>query len=157
MAVILGLGLYVKFSRETTPSTYTWTASALSCGGLSQRRCVLLPCLGTHYNEIYIWWCMRSFYSHVSFHSNNAKKQHENKVLFICSLSVKVFALDPVDRSSIPTRYALKQGSWLLIASVDSAANEYRPSGWGGALRQTDVLARGEWQLLSCFTSLKQG
>ena len=87
---------------------------------------------------------MRSFYSHVSFYSNNAKKQHENKVLFICSLSVKVFALDSVDRSSIPTRYALKQGSWLLIASVDSAANEYQPTGWGGALRQTDVLARGE-------------
>ena len=35
--------------------------------------------------------------------------------------------------------YALK----LLIASVDSAVNEYQPSGWGGALRQTEVLARG--------------
>ena len=59
------------------------------------------------------------------------------------SLSVKLFALDPVESNQIPTWYALKQGSQLLIASVDSAVNEYQPSGRGGALRQTDVLVRG--------------
>ena len=45
--------------------------------------------------------------------------------------------------------HALIQGSQLLIASLDSAANEYQPSGWGGALRQTDVLARREQQVVS--------
>ena len=38
---------------------------------------------------------------------------------------------------------AINQGSWPLIASVDLAANEYQPSGLGGALGQTDVPSRG--------------
>ena len=56
------------------------------------------------------------------------------------SLSMKVFTLDPVDWSSNPSVVGSQQ---LHIASVDSAANEYQPSGLGGALHQSDILARG--------------
>ena len=45
----------------------------------------------------------------------------------------------PVDWSSNPSVVGSQQ---LHIASVDSAANEYQPSGSGGALHQSDVLAR---------------
>ena len=70
-----------------------------------------------------------------------------NSLIFLKAYCVPVYVFTPTRKIEVEIHMCgmfLSMAVSFPFASVDSAANEYQPSGWGDALRHIDHLSREE-------------